>query len=139
MVHALAEIQRVLKPGGTLIDLRPVEENWPVEVVDSAGWQVSGRLSDLPVALEDDAAAFHAIQEASSRGWFIQKEQRDFPFFYYWDTPAEMKEFMDDEWEGLEKLDDDVYNKTRSLWALANGDARVRIRVKMLLARWQKI
>jgi len=32
MVHALDEIRRTLKPNGILIDLRPVEDNWPVEV-----------------------------------------------------------------------------------------------------------
>ncbi|HEY5268876.1 MAG TPA: hypothetical protein VII97_00945 [Anaerolineales bacterium] len=33
MVHALEEIQRVLAPGGTLLDLRPLADCWPVEIV----------------------------------------------------------------------------------------------------------
>lgn len=138
MVHALDEIRRTLKPNGILIDLRPVEANWSVEVVSSAGYQVSGRLSDLPAAVEDDEAAFKAMRAAESNGWYSKKEEKEFAFFYYWDTPSEMKEFMEDEWEDFEKLEEDVYKKTSSLWALANADARVRVRVNMLITKWEK-
>jgi len=139
MVHALDEIRRTLKPNGILLDLRPVESNWQVEVASSKEYQVSGRLTDMPAAVEDDEAAFHAMREAESNGWFSKKEEKEFAFFYYWDTPTEMKEFMEDEWEGFEKMEEEVFQKTKSLWALANADARVRVRVKMLITRWQKI
>ncbi|MBE0672471.1 MAG: hypothetical protein IH588_17990 [Anaerolineales bacterium] len=138
MVHALSEIRRILKPNGILIDLRPVESNWSVEVVSSTGWQAAGRLSDLPAAVADDEAAFKAMREAESRGWYIKRAEEEFAFFYYWDTPSEMKEFMEDEWEGFEKLEEDVYKKTSSLWASANADARVRVRVRMLITIWDK-
>jgi hypothetical protein len=49
-----------------------------------------------------------------------------------------MKEFMDEEWEDFEKMEDDVYHATQSLWSTANADARVRVRVKMLITRWRK-
>ena len=136
MVHALDEIRRTLKPKGILIDLRPVESNWPVEVSSSVGHQVSGRLTDLPTALSDDEAAFKAMQEAESRSWFIKEKEVEFAFFYYWDTPSEMKEFMETEWEDFEKLEEDVFQKTKSLWAIANADARIRVRVKMLITKW---
>ncbi len=146
MVHALNEIHRTLKPNGILIDLRPVEENWSVEVVStsstqrvsSAGWQVSGRLIDQPIGVADDEAAFKAMREVESNGWFIREKEEEFAFFYYWDTPSEMKEFMEEEWEDFEKLDEDVFRRTNSLWASANADARVRVRVKMLITKWQK-
>ena len=138
MVHALDEIRRVLKPNGILIDLRPVESNWSVEVISSAGWQAAGRLSDLPAAVADDEAAFKAMRAAESKGWYSKKEEKEFAFFYYWDTPSEMKEFMEDEWEDFEKLEEDVYKKTSSLWASSNADARVRVRVNMLITKWEK-
>lgn len=139
MVHALNEIHSVLKPNGTLLDLRPLEDSWSVEVVSSAGWQATGRLSDLPQGIADDEAASQAMREVQTRGWFIQKKMEEFPFFYYWDTPSEMKEFMQEEWDSFEKLDEDVYRKTASLWAASNADARVRVRVKMLIAVWSKL
>ncbi|MBI5962892.1 MAG: hypothetical protein HY863_05410 [Chloroflexi bacterium] len=138
MVHALDEIRRTLKPNGVLIDLRPVEENWPVEIVSSMGWQAAGRLTDLPIAVADDEAAFNAMREAESKGWYFKEKEKEFAFFYYWDTPSEMKEFMDEEWEGFEKLEESVFSAVKSAWTLANADARVRVRVKMLITRWRK-
>ncbi len=139
MVHALDEIRRTLKPNGILIDLRPVESNWSVEVSSSTGQQVAGRLNDMPMGLADDEAAFHAMREVESRGWYIKEKEEEFAFFYYWDTPSEMKEFMEDEWKDFEKMEDEVYLKVKSLWSQANADARVRVRVKMLITRWKKL
>lgn len=120
-----------------MIDLRPVESNWQVEVSSSAGVQAAGRLTDVPAAVEDDEAAFRAMREVESRGWYSKKEEREFSFFYYWDTPSEMKQFMDEEWEDFEKLEEDVFENMRSLWTTANADARVRVRVKMLITSWE--
>jgi hypothetical protein len=137
MVHALNEIHRVLKAGGTLIDMRPVEENWTVEIASSTDSRVAGLLTDMPVGVADDAAAFKAMGEAESHGWFKQEKEESFSFFYYWDTPSEMKEFLDEEWEDFEKLESDVYEAAKSLWASANADARPRVRVKMLISHWR--
>lgn len=138
MVHALGEIHRVLKPNGSLLDLRPLEDSWAVEVVSSAGWEAAGRLSDQPVGLEDDEAANQAMRAVEKRGWFIQRKMEDFPFFYYWDTPSEMKEFMESEWVDFEKLEESLYRKTAAMWASSNADTRVRVRVKMQIAIWEK-
>lgn len=136
MVHALDEIHRTLKPNGTLIDLRPVEDHWAVEIVSSTGWLLAGRLTDVAVAVADDEAAFNAMREAESRRWYIKEKEEEFAFFYYWDTPSEMKEFMDEEWEGMEKMDAGVFSAVKSAWTIANADARVRVRVKMLITKW---
>ena len=78
------------------------------------------------------------MQEAESRGWFKREHADDFPFFYYWDTPSEMKEYMDDEWNDFEVLEDNVLKAAQAVWASANADARVRVRVKMFVTRWRK-
>jgi SAM-dependent methyltransferase len=138
MVHALNEIHRVLKQEGTLIDLRPVEDHWVVEVATSSEVRVAGYLTDMPIGIADDAAAFRAMLEVESQGLFKREKEEYFPFFYYWDTPSEMKEFMEAEWEDFEKLETEVYEEAKSLWASANADARPRVRVKMLVTRWAK-
>jgi hypothetical protein len=139
MVHALDEIRRTLKLNGVLIDLRPVESNWSVEVSSSTGDQLAGRLNDMPTGLADDEAAFKAMREAESRRWYIKEKEEEFAFFYCWDTPSEMKEFMETEWEDFEKMDESVYRAAQSLWSQANADAQLRVRVKMLITKWKRI
>ena len=137
MVHALSEIRRTLKPDGILLDLRPVEDNWTVEIPSSSDLKIAGRLTDMPIGIADDAAAFAAMRDVESRGWFINERSEEFAFFYYWNTPSEMKEWIDAEWDDFEKIEEDVYRKAQSLWASANADARVRVRVKMSITRWR--
>jgi hypothetical protein len=138
MVHALDEIRRTLKVDGILIDLRPVSSNWSVEVASSTGYQLAGELNEMPEGLADDEAAFKAMREVESRSWFIREKEEEFSFFYYWDTPSEMKEYIETEWENFETMEEDVFQKTKSLWVSANADARIRVRVKMLITRWGK-
>jgi SAM-dependent methyltransferase len=138
MVHALDEIRRVLKPNGILIDLRPVEDHWSVEVVSTQEIKVAGFLTDMPIGKADDEAAFRAMREVESRGWFVKEREEEFAFFYNWDMPSEMKEYMEKEWEDFEKMEDNVYKAVQSAWAIANAEARVRVRMKMLITRWSK-
>ena len=97
-----------------------------------------GLLTDMPIGKADDEAAFRAMREVESRGWFVNERAEEFAFFYYWDTPSEMKDFMETEWVDFEKLEDNVFKAVKSTWAIANADARVRVRVKMLITRWGK-
>jgi hypothetical protein len=138
MVHALDEIHRTLNPNAVLIDLRPVEDRWPVEVACGQTIQTAGHLTDMPIGKADDEAAFRAMREVESRGWFVREREEEFAFFYYWDTPSEMKEYMDEEWGDFEKMEDEVYHAAQSLWSTANADARVKVRVKMSITRWRK-
>jgi uncharacterized lipoprotein len=79
------------------------------------------------------------MRDVESRRWYVKQKEEEFSFFYYWDTPSEMKEFMETEWDNFERLEEDVFEKTKSLWAVANADARVRVRVKMLITKWGKL
>lgn len=138
MVHALKEIHRVLVPEGILIDLRPILDSWPVEVTSKSENKEAGRATDLSAPLSDDDAANQAIAEVSRKGWFLRELAQVFPFFYYWDTPKEMQEYIDDTWDDVIRIEEALWVKLRSLWATSEADARVRIRVKMSIARWRK-
>ena len=139
MVHALDEVRRVLAPDGILIDLRPLADNWRVEVVSLREVKRTGRVEDLPVQTNGDVAANAAIQTAEKRGWFKREQDELFPFFYSWDTPSEMEEFVDDDWSDFVGMEEDTRRATRSAWAVADGDSRVRVRVEVLIARWRKL
>ena len=136
MVHAPDEIRRVLVPDGILIDIRPLMDRWQVEVSSLREIRQTGRVQDFPVGLADDEAANRAIARASENRWFSGGEQDFFSYCYSWDTPGEMEEWIDTEWEDFVALDEEAKRATRSVWALGDADARVRLQVKMLIARW---
>ena len=66
MVHALEEIRRVLAPGSTLLDLRPLADRWPVEVLRGTRPLETGRLTDLATGLGDDRASNVAVEEVDA-------------------------------------------------------------------------
>src|SRR4030095_1607610 len=136
MVHALSEIRRVLMPDGTLIDLRPLADNWPVEVVSLREVKRTGRVLDLPEQTDGDIASNEAMREVERRGWFTREQEELFPYIYSWDTPSEMEEFVNDDWKDFIDLDDETKRATRAAWAVADADSRVRIRMNVWIASW---
>lgn len=138
MVHALNEIHRVLIPNGTLIDLRPMLDRWPIEVISIKEVLEVGQVTDLLEPLSDDQAANQALEDAEMRGWFLREREDLFPFYYYWDTPREMQEYIDENWNDVIGIDDDLWSNLRSLWATANADARVRMCMKMMIKNLRK-
>jgi len=139
MVHALEEIKRTLVPRGLLIDLRPLLGGWPVEVAWGNEYRQVGRLTDAPEGLADDESANRAIDEAARRGWFTLEGGDRFSLFYSWDTANDMEAYLREEWDGFAQLDEKVARAAKSAWAVANADARVRVRVDMLLNCWRKV
>jgi hypothetical protein len=139
MVHALSEIRRVLTADGIMIDLRPMLDSWPIEVVSAREIRRTGQIQDLPPGLADDEAANRSIAQAEQNGWFIREGKDFFPFSYSWDTPSEMEEWIETEWHDFIRLDDDPKRTTRSAWASADADARVQVKVKMLITRWKVV
>ena len=138
MVHALEEIRRVLVQDGILIDLRPLADNWRVEVVSLRGVKKTGRVVDLPEQTNGDLASNETMREVEKRGWFKREEEELFPFMYSWDTPSEMEEFVSEDWGDFIELEEDTKRATRAAWAVADGDSLVRIKMNILIARWKK-
>ena len=137
MVHALEEARRVLKPGGILIDIRPLSGRWPIEVASTREVKETGQVDDFPEPLKMDRASNKAMQEVESRGWFLREREEFFPYVYSWDTPSEMEEFVAEDWSDFIGLSDAAKLATRSAWATGDADSRVGVRVKILIARWK--
>lgn len=138
MVHALEEVRRVLIPGGILIDIRPLNERWNIEVISARGVQETGRVDDFPEPLHADRASNEAMNEVGSRGWFRREREEFFPYFYSWDTPSEMEEFIAEDWSDFIELGDEPRKATRAAWSTSDADSRVRVRVKIVISRWRK-
>jgi hypothetical protein len=137
MVHALSEIRRVLAADGVMIDLRPLHDRWPVEVVSAHEVRETGRVQDLPGILADDEAANRAIAEAAQKGWFLREREESFSYDYSWDAPSEMEEWIETEWQDFIAMDEETKRATRSAWAMGEADSRVQLRVKILITKWR--
>lgn len=137
MVHALSEIRCVLVDGGVMIDLRPIMDRWPIQVVSARGIHGTGSMQGLPPGLAEDEAANRSLLQAEKDGWFTREAEEFFPYIYSWDTPSEMEEWVETEWHDFIGLDEDTRQATRSTWASADADARVQVKVKMLITRWK--
>lgn len=137
MVHALSEIRRILTIDGIMIDLRPILDRWHVEVVSGPRIHETGRIQDLAAGVANDEAVNQSITRAEQKGWFIREAEDFFPFIYSWDRPSEMEEWIETEWHDFIRLDENTKQATRSAWATADADARVQVKVKMLLSRWK--
>ena len=138
MVHALSEIRRALTPHGILIDLRPLAGSWPIEVASASAVRAAGQVTDLEEGLADDRAANAAVADGESQGWFRREREETFPFFYYWDSPNEMKDYVEENWSDFMTIGPEAWKAVRSMWAVANADARLRVRLNMLITRWRK-
>src|SRR5215813_2407250 len=106
MVHALNEICRVLVPGGILIDLRMILDQWQVDVVKLREIRKTGRMQDADVGLADDAAANQCMAYAEEQRWFKREAEEFFVYAYSWDTPKEMEEWINEEWNDFISLDE---------------------------------
>src|SRR5690348_2332312 len=106
MVHALEEVRRVLKPDGILIDIRPFNRQWQIDVASAQRLTVTGHVDDFPEPLHADRASNEAMNEVEARGWFRREREQIFPFYYSWDTPSEMEEFIAEDWEDVIALGD---------------------------------
>jgi hypothetical protein len=138
MVHALEEIRRTLVPGGILVDLRPLAKPGSVELVAGSHQLKMGKLTNFPSEKINEKASDSAFRKAAQRGWFFRESNASFPFFYYWDSPREMRDYIQEEWSDFTVLEDDLFSTIQSAWAAAGADRRVRVRLKMLLRCWRK-
>jgi hypothetical protein len=129
----------VLAPGGILIDLRPITDKWEIEVFSARETRQTGHVTELPLGVEDDEAADQAMKNAESNGWFRREDGTFFQLHYVWDTASDMEKWVDEEWEDFIGLEEEARRATRSAWAVGDGDTHVRVRAKMLIARWRAI
>src|SRR5512140_943892 len=124
MVHALNEARRAVKTDGLLVDLRPLLDRWPIELASARQQRQVGRATDLAEPLADDAAANAAMAESAASGHWMREQQEEFSLFYYWDTPAEMQEYILEDWYDVIHIEEPVWRDLKSAWASANADAR---------------
>jgi len=137
MVHALREACRVLRPGGLLIDLRPIVSHPPVDVLGGDQAAPAGRLDDSSDSA-DAAACEKALRQALEQGWLQPHETDDFTYSMYWDTPEQMLEYVTANW-GEVQVPEDVVVRAQQLADVAVRPIRVRIQLTMSIASYVRI
>jgi hypothetical protein len=93
MVHALREASRVIDRDGTLVDLRPLAESFPIDAIVGSDALRVGE-ADAATGAEDDRAADRSVREQSDGGWLLLRHQAQFDIHFYWDTIPAMAEYM---------------------------------------------
>lgn len=137
MVHALNELYRVLRSEGTLVDLRPVASDPPLEIVTADRAQSAGNLchdADRP----DDLAADAAIQAVVDDTLFTPLRTEAFGLAAYWDSLEHLLEYAVENWSDPDKLSDELIGRAMELEGRAGSSYRVRIRSQMHLAQYRK-
>ena len=141
MVHALEAVHRLLKPNGTLVDIRPHAEPSILEVAagDQTLFAAPKREGDHEGVLDSD----RAMDEILERKIFEAVRGRDFEFFSYGSTAAELREFWDrhNDYEDTpieeEQLsfEDKAYAKADEVRKGSGKDAEVIIHERVRIAR----
>jgi hypothetical protein len=138
MVHALQEAWRVLVSGGILIDLRPICIDVPLEIIAPSGSESAG-LVDMSPETDKDIASNTAIQSVINDGIYKKELQESFDFAYYWNTIRELTADLDERWKDEIILPKEVLKQGRVLYKKHPEGARVRIRIRMTLAKFTKV
>jgi len=137
MVHALKEVWRVLVPNGQVIDLRPISENAPIEVVVGDQVLFAGRRIDCVEGIADDIAANEAIESAVGSGWFVQEYAGSFKYNTYWNTLAEMKIYAEENYTSS-YIPEEAFIETHRLMAENGKEAKVRIHRTISISQYRK-
>ena len=139
MVHALRDAWRVLRPHGTLIDLRPLSGFFPIDVM--AGFDaIRVAEADSTEGTELDRAADRAMRAEAEDGCLVPRHHAEFDIHFYWNTTADMTEYMTTG-RTVKRVTPsyaDIDAALQASRAQAGGTARLRCTRQMMLASYAK-
>ena len=138
MVHALLECWRVLGREGTLVDLRPLHADRPVELLTNGSCFVPGHVVDI-TGEADDAACAKAVDHVVCSGYFTLQRQDTFEFAVYWDSIEDFSAYAEAKWFEKRRLALEVLQRARRYLADTGDAYRIRIRYTMHLAVYRKL
>jgi hypothetical protein len=138
MVHALREAWRVLKPGGTLIDLRPISVDVPLLILTDAGWKSAGCPSQSPDRVHD-LAANRAIRNVIGEGRFLKVKQVYFVTNYYWNSMEELQADVDESWKDDIIVTEQIWQEAYRLFKLGRSQRRILFPMHRKLTAYRKV
>ncbi len=137
MVHALREIGRTLRPGGLLVDPRPLSKVVQVQIETSPGpWVAVGELDESHY-VPDDLAADRATAQAVREGWLRPAGSHPFDFRWHFDDLDELAEYAGEEWE--DRLDEATLTLAAERLAALPPGAGLCVRRQMRFAIYRTV
>ena len=136
MVHALEQAWQALRPGGLLVDLRPLSLDSPLEILSAERVERAG-LVDMSADLPDDRAVDQAIEAAVRAAVFLPLVTQRFDFAYYWETFEGMRQYTAEKWDTA-VFPVEVLAKAQALHAELGPNSRFRIVLPMHLATYER-
>ena len=135
MVHALRETRRVLRSGGSLIDLRPAAINRRVEVEIQGARVFVGEI-DASHTFADHLAADDALRQCAAAGLFRQEHDAAFIFHSALDTAADLREYA----SGLRRsvVPESLLRRVDDLTG-DDSDSSIHIMRHMVIARYRRL
>jgi hypothetical protein len=121
MVDALKRVHRMLRRGGTLLDIHPTSAAAAVQVDD----EVLGHV-ETANAPARHAAASAAIGSVVGGRLFIVARALEFEFFTYGDSADELRDYVQENWRDA-RIGDAVIARVRRALEAARG-SRPRVR-----------
>jgi len=136
MVHALKEVHRTLIPSAYLIDLRPVTDKPPVDVVIDDRI-ISAGFIDNTAGRDDDLMATQSIQHMVTDGHFERIKSTNFDLYTYWDTLEAFLTYMSQRAKSI--LPPETHDRLVKLHNQGINVHRIRLTHHMLITRYHKL
>jgi len=130
MVHALQEVWRTLRPGGWMIDLRPVADHWPLEVVKDDTIITTGTI-DGTLLMADQRASDEAISIVCNQKRFELRGRILFNIAFHWDSPEELENHFKNEWRNSARMERATQERLLAEWKTAGPGSTIRVLKKL--------
>ena len=136
MVHALEKIQRLLKPGGILLDIHPTNDPAAVAVrlreqIIPAGW----------IAESDDYVEYEwadaALQNMTDNRHCTLDRVGTFEFIWHADSMNDLRTYLAEEWKDA-IIDDVTAMRIEELLKLPVHDKEILVSEAIRIARYRR-
>ena len=133
MVHALHKIHGMLKPGGMLIDMRPLPELPKVDVRIETQEHLVGWLRETG-GREQYVQAEDAISKTVEDGLYLNSRTEQFTYHVYADAVSELVCYLEETWTDA-ITDDIMFQRASELMRSAVSDKEVGLHEVVRITR----
>ena len=135
MVHALEEVDRMLRPDGYMIEIHPIPGPPVVKVFDGDTLLFAGPYPGYDYE-EDLRQAENVIQRITQRGLFVISGSKEFDFMVYGSSITELQDLWE---EPAETREAELYAQVEEFMYAAGKGATVALHEKVRLIRLEPI